>query len=445
MNYSDFLNIYFSNFNFFIICGIVCIILCYYSVKNIAIAGILDPIHFYWTYTFGTTYSIIIGLYLLGYIDNYMLLIVAISALFLLISIFIGFKFKINLIKYPLKLIYSSNQSHIIFKFSIFIIILFYIIIISNVGLGIFSDVNRFEQNKGVGPFVRVVDALRLFVFTYGFLYIQNYRNKKEKFFLLPILFLGVLISSLSNGAKFSLLEVLYAICLGYVIYTGRKISLSFSTIIKILLTFVIVFSFAILAISSSLEKNGIKSTSQYLSPETPVAIEKIFLRTLSNGDQSYLGLPYNVIDKIPEGNIAKNISSALLGKSLYNNIFGHEDNLYNVGQKILRYHFPSFDQAGGPVSHFDLYFYHNMPIGLNFIFIIFIGLLLSSIINNTKASNNNLFSSSIVSTLWMKGLVLLLEPAMGLVYIIDFLFVMFLIKTLVLILPKKVKIQNGY
>lgn len=443
MNYSEFLTTYFSNLKLFLVCGFACLILCYYSVRHLSISGVIDPIHFYWTYTFGTSYGIILGLYILGYISSHILTIVIISAVSFIASSFVGVKLKINLVRYPLFLINSKHDSHLIFKLAVIISIILYIIIISKVGLGIFSEVNRFQQNKGVGPLVRVVDALRLFVFTYAFIYIKEHKKNWTKLIYFLFLFIGILISSFSNGAKFALFEVIYAVSLGYIIYSGEKIKLSFSKIIKILSYFSIVFLFALFAINHSLKQSGIDASPQYFSPETPIAIEKIFLRTLSNGDQSYLGLPNDVIDNIPQGNIVKNIASAFLGKNLFETVFGNEDNLYNVGQKILKYHFPSFDYAGGPVSHFDLYNYHYLPIGINFLAIIIIGLLLASIVYNGKLAKQNLFMTSIISTLWMKGLVMLLEPAMGLVYLIDFFLVIFLIKIIVLILPKKRRKNN--
>lgn len=438
MNYSEFLSTYFSNLDLFLPCGIVCIVLCFYSVRKISISGILDPIHFYWTYTFGTTYSIILGLYYLNFIDGYITLVVALSGLTLIFSLFIGRKFNVNFINIFLRLVNSKNNSHCVYILSVVLLFLLYSIIIYKVGLYISSDVNRFEKNKGIGPLVRAADALRLFVFAYSYVYIRNIKSTKKRYISYIILSFAILISSLSNGAKFALLEVLYSIFLCYVIYTGKKLKITLYSFFSILLGFLLVFVFAISVISLSM-KNNKNVHPQYLPQSTPIAIEKIFLRTLSNGDQSYLGLPNNIIDKIEEGNFFDITLSALIGKNLYRKLFNYNEtlNLDNVGQKILKYHFPSFSQAGGPVSHFDLYFYHYLPIGLNFLAIIFIGLLLSSIANCRYLAKDNLFLSSVVTTLWMKGLVMVLEPAMGLVYLIDFLTVIITIKLLASLFPR--------
>ncbi|WP_274369924.1 hypothetical protein [Morganella morganii] len=431
MNYSEFLPIYFSNLTLFLFSGMVCILLCFYSVKKISIAGILDPIHFYWTYTFGTTYSIILGLYYLNMIDTYIVIIVAMSGLILICSLHVGRKFNINFIKLPLKIINSRNDGHKIYKLSLIIMCFLYIIIIYKVGFGIFADVNRFQQNKGVGPLVRAVDALRLFVFSYGFIYIRSIEKRTTRYSLYIILLFLILVSSSSNGAKFALLEVLYSIILCYVIYSGKKLKLTLSKAISTLAIFSLAFIFSIAVINFSLS-NTKNNTPQYLPPDTPIAIEKIFLRTLSNGDQAYLGLPNNIIDKIEQGNIIHNTFSSLFGKNLYRELFNYNDNLDNVGQKILKYHFPLLNQPGGPVSHFDLYFYHYLPIGLNYLAIVFIGLLLSSIANCHFLAKDNLFLSAAVTTLWMKGLVMVLEPAMGLVYLADFFAVIIIIKLMV-------------
>ncbi|MFS8253798.1 hypothetical protein ACHK7U_08685, partial [Staphylococcus hominis] len=110
------------------------------------------------------------------------------------------------------------------------------------------------------------------------------------------------------------------------------------------------------------------------------------------------------------------------IGKELFRKLFDQDIDLNNVGQRILTYHYPSFDQAGGPVSHYDLYFYHYFPLGINFILIFLLGIFLVSIANNRNLAIGNLFLASLISTLWIRGLVMLLDPAMGFTYIIDFL-----------------------
>ncbi|MBP6467762.1 MAG: hypothetical protein KA277_07030 [Fusobacteriaceae bacterium] len=438
MNYNDFLSIYFSNISLFLIIFLIIIPICYYSVNYFSISKLIDPIHFFWTYTFGTTYSIIIGLYILNQISTYLIILISISALIILISFFIGYKANVNIIKYPIKLLTKSNDGHLIFKFSFFLLCILYIIIISKIGLTIFSEENRFQQNKGIGPLVRVADALRPFVLAYSAVYISFYFKAYKRILGYIILFSVAIISSLSNGAKFALLEIIYAISTCFILYTGSKFKITFSKLIKILFYFIVVLIFALSILHFSLKNSNIVMKPQYLSEETPIVIEKIFLRTLSNGDQSYLGLPNDVIEKIPDGSLINNILSSITGKENFRRIFLNNDELSNVGQKILKYHFPSFDSAGGPVSHFDLYFYHYLPIGLNFIAIFLMGLLLISIVNNRYLARGNIFISSIIATLWVRGLIMLLEPAMGLTYIIDFLFMMMLIKVLILLLPKK-------
>ncbi|SUB98672.1 hypothetical protein [Proteus penneri] len=440
MNYNEFLDVYFSNLSLFLTCGFISIILCFYSVNFISIAGITDPIHFFWTYTLGITYSIIIGLFILGYISNYIISLIGISAISFLLAIYLGYAFKINLLKHPINFIFKNNNGHRLFKILLFLMCFFYIIIIYKVGFSIFSEVNRFEQNKGIGPLVRVVDAIRPFVLSYLAIYIGIYIKGYKKIIYNFILISLIIISSLSNGAKFALLEVIYAISVCFILYRGHRFKISMKRLIKIFSIFLVVFSFALIAANYAIKAKGGNMKPQFLPENTPIAIEKIYLRTLSNGDQSYLGLPNEIIDKIPNGNIIYNFTSSMIGKEKFKNIFDVNDNLNNVGQKILLFHFPDHNQAGGPVSHFDLYFYHYLPIGLNYIAIFILGLILVSIVNCRVLAKGNIFISALVSTLWIRGLVIILEPAMGLVYMLDFLFIIFFITLITIILPKKGK-----
>nr|AXY99492.1 wzy [Proteus vulgaris] len=440
MNYNEFLDIYFSNLSLFLTCGFISIILCFYSVNFISIAGITDPIHFFWTYTLGTTYSIIIGLFILGYISNDIIILIGISIVSLLLSIYIGYAFKINLLKHPINFIIEYNNGYRLFKILLFLMCAFYTVIIYKVGFSIFSEVNRFEQNKGIGPLVRVVDAIRPFVLSYMAIYIGVYTKGYKKIIYNSILISLIIVSSLSNGAKFALLEIVYAISACFILYRGHRLKVSMKRLIKIFSIFLVVFSFALIATNYAIKAKGENMKPQFLPENTPIAIEKIYLRTLSNGDQAYLGLPNEIINKIPTGNIIYNFTSSMIGKEKFKNIFGINDNLNNVGQKILLFHFPDYDQAGGPVSHFDLYFYHYLPIGLNYIAIFVLGLVLVSIVNCKVLAKGNIFISALISTLWIRGLVMILEPAMGFVYILDFLFIIFFITLITIILPKKRK-----
>lgn len=443
MSYSYFLEFYFQNLTLFLTIGFGCILLCYLSIARFNISGFLDPIHFYWTYTFGVTYSITLGLYILDKIDSVLFLITALSACLLIFVLHIC-KDKISFLNVPVRLIYSNRNGHLIYILSLSLLVIIYLIIIGKTGFGMFAEVNRFEQNKGIGPLVRIADSIRLFVFSYSYIYIYVYfKRTRKKYMMYFLLFIGLLISSISNGAKFSLLEGAYSIILCFVIYTNHKMKFNFRIVIKSIFLFLISFVFALLVISASIRKSGLEIEPQYFPKGTPIAIEKIFFRTLSNGDQSYLGLPNGVILNIKEGSFFYSIASSFLGKSKIQALTGNDVDLDNVGQKILRYHFPYHDQPGGPVSHFDLYFYHYMPIGLNFIGVMFLSMILASIYNLKALGENNLFMSSVIATLWCRGLVLLLEPAMGLAYLLDFFIVMLVLKMISNILPKQFKKNN--
>ena len=66
MGSGDFFEVFFSHLDLFLILMFVFSIILYLCVRGVAPAAYLDPIHFYYTFTFGTSYGIIVGLYSLA-------------------------------------------------------------------------------------------------------------------------------------------------------------------------------------------------------------------------------------------------------------------------------------------------------------------------------------------------------------------------------------------
>lgn len=152
----------------------------------------IDPAHFYITFTFGTAYSIIFGLGYLGYISVDKYFIIILFALSLFISIYISARVRtklnvfINTVAIP-----TNSNGKVEFYFALVSFLFCSLITIYNAGFGLFADTNRFEQNRGIGVFVRVTDCLRLFIIPYMYLLLigEKSTSKKSIIFFFSVIF----------------------------------------------------------------------------------------------------------------------------------------------------------------------------------------------------------------------------------------------------------------
>jgi hypothetical protein len=416
-------------------------LLLYLSVRSIAPAGYFDPIHFYWTFTFGTAYGIVISLYLLGLIENYLFFTVgSYGVLFILSFIFFN-RVLVNPLKKGFDLfLIPSDDGYFEFLCALICYLLLLLAIMWLVGLGMFAETNRFEQNRGFGALVRLADALRLFVVAYLSLLVFNRYKTNERFsaktrlLFIFVVFLIVL-GSVVNGSKFALLESIYASVLVISIYRKKPKFKAFTVIA----TFCVIFGFALLVLSINLDKTGFdRDAGPTHMAGNSVLLERLLLRVLANADKYYFSLPDNVIDNLEADSVIVRFISPLLGETQMSTLLGYNVGDYGLGRQTIMYHYPSLDVAGGPTSHFDLFAYKYFGWGFGWAFVIFVSLVLSFLLLLAKPGKNNMFYSALVSALWLRGLALLLEPPTGLAYIFDIFVLFFLIKILGICLRQK-------
>jgi hypothetical protein len=428
----DFFEFAFENIWLVVMSILAATLALYLSVRRTSPAGYLDPIHFYWTFTFGSAYGVVLALFISSKIDSYLVIMMASYGLLLVIT-FVYFSGAVLWLHRLSKLLLVPKANG---KFEFWIIFTAYIVLavflILNTGLGSSAEFNRFEQNRGFGAFVRVADAFRLFIISYLFLWLTRRWKSGSRFnlgtMLLAVLFVIIVtVSSLLNGAKFAILESFYV---SIVVLTVANIRFKLS-FIKLSIIGAVVLTFCLYILSVNLQNSGVDTSSngQYLK-DSPLIIERLVLRVLANADKYYLALPNNVIERLQTDSLGLQLLSPLVGVTRLSEWVGHPVNDFTVGRQSLLYWYPDFAIAGGPTSHFDLFSYKYLGYIPGAVFVCLLGYLLAAISSLLTQSGSD-YQAAISATFWLRALPILLEPATGLAYIIDIFVLFFLIKLL--------------
>ena len=147
------------------------------------------------------------------------------------------------------------------------------------------------------------------------------------------------------------------------------------------------------------------------------------------------MSLPNNVIEEIETDSIFIRVVSQIIGSSVMSKILGYDVTNYSVGRQILLYYDSKTEVAGGPTSHFDLFSYVYFGY-FGVLFVVFLAYILGTFQRLLKFANNkSIFYIALVSTLWIRAMAVILEPVMGLAYILDILIIFFLLHIFVYIL----------
>lgn len=431
----EFFDLAFGDLNFLLGCMTLVMSLFYLSIRKKAIAGYLDPIHFYWTFTMGSAYGIVLFMYFSGKIENYLLLVLMsyCAAFILIFSIFCGRLFWISKVASLLLVPKGKGRSEFFVIAGIYTLLALFLII--NVGFGSSAETNRFEQNRGVGAFVRVADGFRLFIISYLALWIfRRLRNRQLNFvtvLMAVLLFFDILVSSFLNGAKFAILESIYAVIL-VLFFAKFRVRIGFT---KLLFLGAVVLLFAGYILTRNLENSGVDVSERGVyMPNSSVLVERLVLRVFANADKYYFSLPGNVIERLETDSFFLQMLSPLVGVTTLSNAVGHPVNDYTVGRQTLLYWYPTFDVAGGPTSHYDLFAYKYLGYIGGLLFVIMLSFILSSISTMSRVAGSD-FYYALAATLWLRSLPILLEPAVGLSYILDIFILFFVIKVFGMVL----------
>ncbi len=416
---------------------LICMALFFLS--NWKVKNIMDPFHFYYAFTYGTGYAIILILFVHGLVDIYLF-----SYLFLSGSLFfIAFCCSTSsVVSYKHSLfnrlsISVLQQERFLIRFLSMLYLCLFVFYLSQVSLTMFFT-SRFEANRGLGIIVRLMDALRVILAGWYFYYFL--RSRKKRFFLFALLISAI--GALISGAKFAFLEQIYVLCVVGFITNRKTFRFNFKSIFLISLIASCFVLFSLYFISKLSVMIGYTS-SQYI-PGAPVAIELLLLRILANGDAYYLSLTEHVIDKVIVAHPWLQLLSNTFGNSVMAKVFNIDFSNLDVGRQIWLYWYPDDPVMRGPTNHFDLagYAYFGYLGGL--IFSLVIGYIIGKI-NSWKlyCDNSSAVVVAFVAALYCRSLPLILNPSVGIAYIFDIYIILFI--SLVLITFSKGAIKNAY
>jgi hypothetical protein len=435
MNSLEFINFTIEHWMSLLSWAIFYMFLLFYIFKNIVPAKKYDPFQFYVIFNLGTGYSVLTSLFQFGHVDIKIFLILVLFAFVLITSLYYFLVSPIPVVKKLIKFCFSPVRKG---KVEIYIVCIIYIIlsvlILLSSGLGALADSNRFEQARGYGVFIRVLDLFRLIILAYLGLNFVKQKKSVLSYFQLIILAFFLLFSSLMGGAKFALLEGLFVIAVAIHKFKGEiKISPFLTTSIIALAT-----GFALLVVSLN-SKNDDNLVGVY-DDQTNVLVQKLVARILANGDTYYGSLPNQVYSKLETDPVWVRFLSPIIGVTQTSALVGYPVENYSVGRAILLYHDPSNDVSGGPVSHYDLFSYVYFNV-FGILFILFLSFIIAQIAFYLSISKN-IYFLSITSALWTRCLAMLLEPTVGLAYVLDTFILISVVKVIAFIvynLPKKI------
>ncbi len=433
---------FFENISLFVTCILIMVSITYLSMNRVSIAGAMDPVNFYWSFTFGTAYGIVLALFLNGDIKIYLFLIVFSYGLAFVIFANLFLKIGIKPFnRFFLMISHARSEP----KFLLFLIQLLFIIdlfvIINFVGFGFLAEDNRFEQNRGMGVFIRIFVVLRLFLIAYYSLLLVGVLKRKGAYSLTFIVYsilvlIFIVFTSLIDGAKFALLESMLAVFVALTLFVGKP---KFS-VVKLSIIIGISLLFAVVLYSVNLKMNSLDDRKSSYIEGAPFVIEAISFRVLANADKYFLSLPNEVIETVEVKSAWVRLLAPVIGSSRLSHLLGYDVNNYSIGKQILLYWDPGFDISGGPTSHFDLFAYKQFGFVLGFLWVLLTAYVLVGIKNISLLSLNSKYSISIAVVLWMRSWALIIEPPLGLSYILD-VFIIFLCLIIFNGLLKKIRV----
>lgn len=408
------------------------------ATKRYTSGLLLDPFHFYYAFTYGTSYGVVALLASSGLISWEATWIVFGLGLAFLFS----FRFFSHRALVDLKpFIRSLNIPVWQYRACLLTMIVLYVVLVcinlSVSGFGFLAE-SRFESSLGYGPIIRLVEALRLILTAWFGLKIVRRIQAKEPFVLSTMfLVFFLLFSSLLNGAKFAMLEGCYAITIAAVVANIRLPITNFARYLSITVFVAVISVFVLVILSFNILSTGGDPFAQSESINgIPVLIERLVGRIIWNGDMYFLSLPDDIYKDIAIDNFLVRFASAIFGSQLVSGIVGYDSAQLEVGRLIWLYWTPDDPVMRGPTNHFDLtgYFYFGHVGGL--VFVIALAVVLSQVNRLVRfGKGNSDYSAVIISALWCKSVAMLMHPAAGFAWCIDLIAVLLLCKAFVFIM----------
>ncbi len=404
MNYEEFFSFAYANtihflWMSFFICGFMFI-----SLRKFSLGGALDPFHITYTFTYSTSYAVMTLLWLNGHIDNGLFFLLVFYGFCFISILIISNTYKVNLhrLSSMCDLLFGvKNADAIKIIFAIYVFLSF--VIIYNKGFSLFTLTNRFEDNKGIGPLVKIWEYSVYFILSYFSIVSFNKKNSK---IIVLLLILFAVFNSIVSGAKSDFFYYGLVFFFSRAIYTG-KVQYNFKNLLSLLcvglmsILVVLYFNFS-LTLTTDFKIGDILESLLF----------RFYDRILSNGDAYYMGLPNNIIDAVSVDNVCITMLAPLIGISTLSSLVGYDVSSLDLGRQILLFHSPSLDVAGGPTDHFDLFAYKYFG-AMGPIFVIFISVYIVVVKEIIKTGKDNVHLSSVYSVIWFSVLSAILKPGM--------------------------------
>lgn len=408
MDYEEFFFFAYQNICTYILIALFLFLSQYCLVRRFCIGGILDPFHIIYTFTYSTSYAVVGLLWLGGYVENYIFIMLLVYGILFLFSLKIleYSGSECRQIKYIFRGLVNTNNSSLAIGIIMFIYVLLSATIIHSKGFSLFSTTNRFEDNKGIGPVVKFWEYSSYFITAYLSIYIYKIKNAfKRKFIFIGLIFY-IVFNSVISGAKADVFFYGLAYFYAQSIFYGKSLYKTKHIVYILFFGLSSIFIVLFFNFSATLNTEG-----GLFDIFTSIFI-RFTDRVLSNGDVYYMGLPYNVIEEIRIDNFFIVLFSPLVGLSLISSLVGYDVSSLEIGRQILLYHYPLHDIAGGPTDHFDLfaYKYFGCAGGL---FIIFLGVYIYIIRMIVKSGISSHYLSAVYTVLWFNVISVLLKPGM--------------------------------
>ncbi|MCC4816389.1 hypothetical protein BCU85_06140 [Vibrio lentus] len=426
MSYVEFFDFAYLNIDKFILFTLLILVVLYFPLRNFAVGGLLDPFHFTFTFTYATSYSVVVILFMDGYVSNYHFMMIFLYAILFVSSLYIFQTVRLTRIVGDVyRTLIPKNTERIYVNLIVILYIILVSLVMKSKGFSLFTDINRFEDNRGIGPLVKFLNLLTYFLV--AFISIKLYELRRRRFFYVRMFFFVafILFNSILGGAKSAVLFYVMASVLSVSVYSNEfKISLvKFVLVISLS----VIFVFVVLAFNFSAVIDLSTGNTQVLIE----ALSRRFMdRILSNGDSYYMGLPYNVIEEVELNNVLVVFFTPLISNTIMSKLAGFDVALYDLGKQFLINLYPDMTRAGGPTDHFDLFAYKYFGVLLGGFFVSFLAFWLCQIRKILIESFGDSYKSAVSVVLWISSLTILLKPGMILGDLMIFLFLFMFIKS---------------
>ena len=420
MNYEDFFSLAYDNF--FILCSISLLFMVFFFLvfRNFVVSGIIDPFHFIFSFVYSTSYAVIILLYINNKIDFFYMLLIAVYSLFFIFPIYY---FRNKKEDRTSRFIYgffkATHKGKISTTIFVALYIMLLILIIYIKGFSIFTSTNRFQDNAGIGVLARFYDVIWFFVAAMYILYFhERFKagNALKKFIIVIPFITFFVLNLLVIGSKSELIQYVLFYYLVLSVYgSSSKVG-----IVKIIFLGTISFFFALIVLYYNFQL----ANSGDLDSLFTKAFFRLTDRIMSNGDMYYMGLPNEVIEKINVNNVLIDFFTPILSSKFLSSLSGYDVYSFDIGKQILLYHYPTYDVAGGPVDHFDLFGYKHFGVIGGAFFCLTLGMFFVIVRNTLSYVKGDKIMTAIMASFYFKSLSVILKPGILLGFLFDFIFI---------------------